>query len=56
MFYELRDDIDDMPYRVTYDSWLAAYRAACKKADKLGHPVLIYSIGPHGERYEGSNT
>ena len=56
MTYELRDDIDDIPYRVTYSRWIDAFRAACRKADKLGHPVQIWSIGSHGERYEGSST
>lgn len=55
-YYELRDDIDAMPYRVTYDRWIDAFHAACRKADKLGHVVQIWSVGPHGERYEGSNT
>ena len=54
--YELRDHVDDIPYRTTYDTWRQAFDAACRKADKLGYPVQIWSIGSHGERYEGSSA
>lgn len=52
--FELRDDVDDLPYAKVYDTQRQAAEAAQKKADKLGHDIEVWSVSPtHGERYCG---
>lgn len=54
LHYELRDDVDDLPYARTYRTMLEAQKAAQAKADKQGHEILIYEVSDRGEFYRGS--
>lgn len=53
MTYEIRDDPDDLP--IPCPTLAEAERSACRRAERIGGPVLIYEIdGRGGEKYLGA--
>jgi hypothetical protein len=52
-YYEIRDEPDGLPFWPAYDFAKAAIAAACRKANRLGRPLLVYEVSPSGERFLG---
>lgn len=50
--YETRDEPDDLP--TIHATLAAAERAARKRAQRIGAPVLIYEVTDQGETYLGT--